>query len=75
MTLQKKKKKWDKYEMNGITSHVCRSKPERQHQQPPVQRQSPDSKLSKEIAAIKPQLLVLVSRLDRIEAGLHTYVS
>jgi hypothetical protein len=61
------KKKWHKFELDGKTPHVC-SKPPHQ-QQPPVQRQPRNSNnnLSKEIAAIKAQLLLLISRLDRIE--------
>jgi hypothetical protein len=61
------KKKWHKFELDGVTPHVCRSKPERE--------QLPNNNLSKEIAAIKAQLLGLVSRLDRIEAELQTHVS
>jgi hypothetical protein len=56
------KKKWDKFELDGVTPHVCR----KSEQQPPA---SSDS-LKKEIAAIKAQLLVLVSRLDHIEKEL-----
>jgi electron transfer flavoprotein alpha/beta subunit len=72
------KKKWDKYELDRITLHVCHSR-----QKPPEQsaatkeeeeRQQPvvSNDLFKEVAAIKAQLLVLVSRLDRIEAELQT---
>lgn len=66
------KKKWDKFELDGKTPHVC-NKPPHQQQQPTIQRQPSNiNNLSKEIAAIKAQLLGLVSRLDRIEAELHT---
>jgi flagellar capping protein FliD len=69
------KKKWDKFELDGITPHVCH-KPNQQQEQPLVQQQQLSSninnKLSKEIAAIKAQLLDLVSRLDRLEQELHT---
>jgi hypothetical protein len=68
------KKKWDKFEMDGVTPHVCH-KPEQHQEQPPGKRQSYNSNLSNEIAAIKAQLLVMVSRLDRIEAELQTHVS
>jgi hypothetical protein len=65
------KKKWDKFELDGVTPHVCR-KPEQQEQSQ-VQRQPSNSNnnLSKEIAAVKAQLLVLVSRLDCIEQELQ----
>jgi hypothetical protein len=68
------KKKWDKYELDGITPHVCH-KPNQQQEQPLVQQQlssNINNKLSKEIAAIKSQLLEHVSRLDRLEQELHT---
>jgi molecular chaperone GrpE (heat shock protein) len=79
------KKKWDKFEMDGVTGvtpHVCR-KPEQerqQQQQQPLTQQQPstnsnnNSNLSKEIAAIKAQLLGLVSRLDNIEQELQIAV-
>jgi hypothetical protein len=72
------KKKWNKFELDGVTPHVCskQKKDEQQQEQPLVQQQQLSSninnKLSKEIAAIKAQLLDLVSRLDRLEQELHT---
>jgi hypothetical protein len=36
---------------------------------------SPTNDLSKEIASVKAQLLVLVSRLDRLEQEFQTHVS
>jgi hypothetical protein len=65
------KKKWDKFELDCVTPHVCR-KPEQQEQSQ-VQRRPSNSNnnLSKEIAAVKAQLLVLVSRLDCIEQELQ----
>ncbi|MDQ3968440.1 MAG: hypothetical protein M3275_08610 [Thermoproteota archaeon] len=72
---------WDKFNLDGSTHvHAPKNKntsSQQQQQQPPVQRQPRDSNsnLSKEIAAIKAQLLVLVSRLDRIEVELQTHVS
>ena len=62
------KKKWDKFEMDGVTPHVCCSnnKPEQRQQQQHFD-------ISKEIAAIKAQLLVLVSRLDHIETELQAH--
>lgn len=72
------KKKWDKFEMDGVTPHVCR-KAEQQHSPPPPTKVGATTRttdeLSKEVAAIRAQLLVLVSRLDRIEAELQTHVS
>jgi hypothetical protein len=65
-----KKKKWDKFELDGVTPHVCsttNNKPEQQQQQPS------NNSLKKEVAAIKAQLLVLVSRLDHIERELQTH--
>ena len=77
------KKKWNKFEMDGVTVHVCKKK----EQQPsstttligvkdaPIEKIGskplvPNSDITKEIAAIKAQLLVLVSRLDRLEQEL-----
>ena len=51
------KKKWDKFELDGITPHICKKQ----------QSQEQQTDVSKEIAAIKAQLLVLVGRLDRLE--------
>jgi hypothetical protein len=57
-----------------MTEHHCSSQKllqsAEQQQQPLIQRQpsnSNNNNLSKEIAAIKAQLLVLASRLERIE--------
>jgi uncharacterized protein (UPF0335 family) len=64
------KKKWNKFELDGVTVHVCTKK--QQSQQPPVlSRTTSSTDISKEIAAIKAQLLVLVSRLDRLEQELQ----
>jgi len=52
-----------------MSEHHCN--PTKKQQQPPIQRQpynsSNNNNLSKEIAAIRAQLLILVSRLDRME--------
>jgi hypothetical protein len=75
------KKKWDKFEMDGVTGvtpHVCHKQ---QQQQQPLTQQQPstnsnnNSNLSEEIAAIKAQLLGLVSRLDNIEQELQIAVN
>jgi hypothetical protein len=55
-----------------MTEHHCNpAKKQQEQQQPPIQRQPYNSSnnynLSNEIAAIRAQLLVLVSSLDRIE--------
>jgi hypothetical protein len=64
------KKKWEKYELDGVTLHVCH-KPQPPEQsatkEQPKQQPVVSNDLSKEIAAIKAQLLLLISRLDRIE--------
>jgi hypothetical protein len=71
------KKKWDKFEMDGITPHICRKHEQQQQQQTPQQQPTGTpvgggtTDVSKEIAAIKAQLLVLVNRLNRIEAELQ----
>jgi hypothetical protein len=62
------KKKWEKYELDGFTLHVCRKQqPEQSAATKGKQQPVVSNDLSKEIAAIKAQLLVLVSRLDHIE--------
>jgi hypothetical protein len=58
--------------MDGITVHVCTKKQQSQQQQPVLSRTTSSSTdISKEIAAIKAQLLVLVGRLDRLEQELQ----
>jgi hypothetical protein len=72
---QGQKKKWYKYEMDGVTPHICR-KPDQQQEQPLVQHQASNSNyhnLSKEIAATKAHLLLLVGRLDRIEQEIKSH--
>jgi hypothetical protein len=59
------KKKWEKYDMDGKTPHVCRRKNQQR------QQQSSNNDVSKEIAAIRAQLLVLIGRLDRLEQELQ----
>jgi septal ring factor EnvC (AmiA/AmiB activator) len=66
MTHQKKKKKWDKFELDGVTPHVCHKQEQQQQQQ---QQQHLDD-LSKEIMTIKGQLLAVVNRLDHVEKKL-----
>jgi hypothetical protein len=65
------KKKWEKYELDGVRLHVCRHPKQQQSEQSaatePEKQPVASSDLSKEVAAIKAQLLVLVSRLDQIE--------
>ncbi len=53
-----------------LVPHDC---PAKKQQQPPIQRllSNNNNNLSKEIAAIKAQLLILVSRLDRLEQELQ----
>ena len=63
MTHQKKKKKWDKFELDGVTPHVC-------HKQEQQQQQQHFDDLSKEIMTIKGQLLAVVNRLDHVEKKL-----
>jgi hypothetical protein len=67
------KKKWEKYELDGVTSHVCRKQPPEQSatKEQPKQQPVVSNDLSKEVAAIKAQYLVMVSRLYRIEQGLQ----
>lgn len=67
------KKKWEKFEVDGITLHLCH-KPNPHQERLPIQRQPSNNSnnLSKEIASIKSQLLDLVSRLDRLEQELRT---
>jgi hypothetical protein len=61
------KKKWKKYELDGVTLHVCRKQPEQLAATKGKQQSVVSNDLSKEVAAIKAQLLLLVSKLDRIE--------
>ncbi len=67
------KKKWEKYELDGITLHECHKHPPNQSatKEQPKQQPVVSNDLSKEVAAIKAQLLVLLSRLDRVEHGLQ----
>ena len=71
------KKKWEKYELDGVTLHVCRKQPLEQSaaKEQPKQQPVVSNHLLKEVAAIKTMLLVLVSRLDRIEAELQTHIN
>jgi hypothetical protein len=84
------KKQWLQFEMDGITVHVCKKKEQEQPssstttiigvKDAPIEKIGskllvPNSDITKEIAAIKAQLLVFVSRLDRIEKELQTHVS
>ena len=69
------KKKWEEYELDGVTLHVCRKQPEQLAATKGKQQSVVSNDLSKEIAAIKAQLLVLASTLDGIEAELKTHVS
>ncbi len=64
MTHQKKKKKWDKFELDGVTPHVCHKQEQQQQQQ-----QHFDD-LSKEIMTIRAQLLAVLNRLDHVEKKL-----
>jgi hypothetical protein len=60
-----RRKRKRKEELDGVTLHVCRKQPEHSAAKEQQKRQQFD--VSKEVAAIKVQLLVLLSRLDRIE--------
>ncbi len=62
------KKKWEKYELGGVTPHICSRNSDQQ-------QQHPSNNITKEIAVVKAQLLVSVSRLDRIEAELQRHSS
>jgi len=71
-------KKWIKYELDGVPEHMCRNQQPEQSaatEEPEKQQPAVSNDLSKEIAAIKAQLLVLASTLDGIEAELKTHVS
>jgi hypothetical protein len=59
------KKKWEKYELDGVTEHICHK------QQHHLEQQKQQLDVSKEIADIKAQLLILVSRLDYVEKELR----
>ena len=61
------KKKWEKYELDGVTEHICR-KQQRLEQSATKEQPKQQLDVSKEIAAIKTQLLILVSRLDQLVA-------
>ena len=62
------KKKWEKYELDGITLHLCRKKQQPEQLAATEEKQLVVSNdLFKEVPAIKAELLELVSRLDRIE--------
>jgi uncharacterized protein YceH (UPF0502 family) len=65
------KKKREKYELDGVTLHVCpKQQPEQSAAKEEPEKQQPrivSNDLSTEVAAIKAQLLELVSRLDRIK--------
>ncbi len=60
-----------------LQPHQCPAKQKQQQKQPPLQQPvattttTTTTDISKEIAAIKAQLLVLVSRLDRLEQELQ----
>lgn len=58
------KKKWEKFELDGVTPHVYNSSSSKPKEK---ERVFVVNGISKEIAAIKAQLLVLVSKLDRME--------
>ncbi len=60
------KKRWEKYELDGVTLHVChKQQPEQSAiKEQPKQQPVVSNNLLKEVAAIKAQLLLLVSRLD-----------
>jgi hypothetical protein len=60
------KKKWEKYELDGVTEHICHKQ-----QQHHLEQQKQQLDVSKEIADIKAQLLILVSRLDYVEKELR----
>jgi hypothetical protein len=65
---------WNQYNLHG-TPHIEQKKKRHFTQQEPppaYQQQHQITDLSKEIAAIKAQLLVLVSRLDRVEQEMGT---
>jgi hypothetical protein len=55
--------------MDGVTPHVC--KKIGKQQQPASIPAGGSTEVSKEIAAIKAQLLVLVSRLDHLQRELQ----
>jgi hypothetical protein len=57
------KKKWLKFELDGVTPHKCIAKKQNQQQT----STTATSDMSREITAIKAHLLGLVSRVDSIE--------
>ena len=60
---------WLRFNLDGTTAHVCEKK---EQQQKPQQPSTTNNDLVKEeVAAIKAQLLVRVSRLDRLETELQ----
>jgi hypothetical protein len=63
------KKKWEKYELDGVTLHVCHKQQPEQSATTEEGKKQPvvSNDLSKEVAARKVLLLVSVSKLDRIE--------
>jgi hypothetical protein len=67
------KKRWEKYELDGVTLHVChKQQPEQLAATKGKQHSVVSNDLSKEVAEIKAQLLVIVSRLDRIKQEMGT---
>ncbi len=64
------KKKWEKYEPDGVTPHQCK-KQESEVVAAVVSSKDLDHiETTKEIAAVKAQLLVLAGKLERIEKEL-----
>ena len=68
---------WIRFEADGHTIHNCERKNKKAQEQELQQQQQPSpggpsnsTEISKEVVAIKAQLLVLVGRLDRLEQEL-----
>ena len=67
------KKKWEKYELDVVTFHVCRKQQPEQSATPvedPRQQPVVSNELYKEIAAIKAQLLLLLTKVEHFEKEL-----
>jgi hypothetical protein len=65
---------WFRFNLDGATEHNCRTKNQQQQEQQKPLAATTSTDLLKEVTTIKSQLLVLVSRLDRIEAGLQAHI-
>ena len=65
------RKKWERFELDGVTLHQCKIIEQQKAQQQQPNTVTQESELTKEVTAIKAQLLVLVNRLSSIEKELQ----